>query len=416
MRSWLARAYLVYLTRVRKTDVSRMPFVPQPALFPLKRDGLDPVAELSRIRDEQPVSRLPLPFGMTVWLVTGYDEVQAVLGDTATFSNDFSNPGIVGIGAEHNPGGLGFSDPPAHTRLRRMLTPEFTMHRLKPLAPLIQAIVDTQLDRLAAHGDRPVDLVGEFALPIPSLIICELLDVPYEDRADFQRLSMARFDLFGSANASLGAVSESLAYLLELVKRQRTQPSDGLLGRLVRAHGDEIDDQELAGVADGLLTGGFETTASMLALGALALLQDPDLAARMQDEDTIGPSVDELLRYLTVVQLAFPRFARTDIQIAGTMIRKGDIVLCSLSAANRDPALGTDMDVLDPARSVPPHLAFGYGVHRCLGAELTRMELRAAYPALRPAISPSELSFRKLSLVYGIETLPVLLHVTRGGV
>lgn len=173
------------------------------------------------MRADQPVSRLPLPFGITVWLVTGYKEVKAVLGDTAAFSNDFSNFGGVGLTAEQDPGGLGFRDPPAHTRLRHMLTPEFTVHRLNQLTPRIEAIVAGCLDRIAA-AEQPVDLVAEFAQSVPSLVMCELLGVPYADRADFQQV---RFDVAGGATTSLGAVSKSLAYLRDLVRQQRAAPT-----------------------------------------------------------------------------------------------------------------------------------------------------------------------------------------------
>jgi cytochrome P450 len=269
-----------------------------------------------------------------------------------------------------------------------------------------------------AAVDGPVDLVEYFALPIPSLVICELLGVPYDDRDDFQRLSMARFDLFGGATASLGAISESLAYLTEVVKKQRAEPGDGLLGQLIKEHGDEISDQELAGLADGVLTGGFETTASMLALGALVLLQDKDTFKLIHDDDTaIHGFVEEVLRYLTVVQVAFPRFAREDITVGGAQINKGDVVIVSLSGADRDPALGEGLDRVDPHRPPTSHLAFGHGVHRCIGAELARMELRAAYPALlrrfpnlRLATPADDLTFRKVSIVYGVDTLPVLVH------
>jgi cytochrome P450 len=398
-----------------------MPFLPRSALLPLRRDGLDPVPALGRKRTEQPVARLPLPFGVTVWLVTGYAEVKTVLSNTTDFSNDFTNLTTkFGFADQQNPGGLGFSDPPSHTRLRRMLTPEFTARRLARLTPRIQAIVDGQLDEMAAV-EGPVDLVQSFALPIPSLTICELLGVPYADRAEFQRLSTARFDLFGGATASLGAISESLSSLRDIVKKQRESPGDGLLGMLVREHGDDIDDEELAGLADGLLTGGLETTASMLALGSVILLRDPEHFRLVHDgDDAIDRFVEELLRYLTVVQVAFPRFAKNDVDIAGTTVARGDVVLCSLSGADRDDALGPGMQRFDPTRPSTSHLAFGYGVHRCIGAELARMELRTAYPALvrrfpgmRLAVAPEELSFRKLSIVYGVDTVPVLLRAGR---
>jgi cytochrome P450 len=268
-----------------------------------------------------------------------------------------------------------------------------------------------------AAAEGPVDLATAFALPIPSLAICELLGVPYEDREEFQRLGTARFDLFSGATASLGAITESLTYLKDVVRKQREAPGDGLLGMLVKEHGDAIDDTELAGLADGLLTGGLETTASMLALGALVLLQDENAFALVHDnDDAIDGFVEELLRYLTVVQVAFPRFAREDMEVAGQAISKGDIVIVSLAGANRDAGLGTDMERFDATRTPFPHFAFGHGIHRCIGAELARMELRAAYPALvrrfpkmRLAVAAEELSFRKLSIVYGVDALPVEL-------
>jgi cytochrome P450 len=392
--------------------------LPDSALVPLQRDGLDPVPELGQLRAAEPVSRMKLPFGLRAWLVTGYEETKAVLAAGGAFSNDFTNlVGTVGITAEQNPGGLGFTDPPDHTRLRKLLTPEFTGHRLRRLAPRIEGIVAGQLDEMAdaAAAGEPVDLVQSFALPIPSLTICELLGVPYSDRAEFQRLSTTRFDLLGGVTGSLGAISESMEYLLKIVEMQREEPGDGLLGRLVREHGDGLSDYELAGLADGLLTGGLETTASMLALGTIVLLQHPESRDAIRERDeAIDPFVDELLRYLTVVQVAFPRFAKQRVEVGGATIEEGDIVLCSLSAANRDG----DMESFDPTRAARPHLAFGHGLHRCIGAELARMELRAAYPALvrrfpgiRLGTAPSALSYRKLSFVFGVDALPVELGV-----
>jgi cytochrome P450 len=409
---WLGRWYL---SRAQK-DGANLSMLPDAALMPLRRNGLDPVPELAAARAE-PISRLKLPFGMRAWLVTGHEEAKAVLSDGKGFSNDYTNLiGTAGIEADTNPGGLGFADPPVHTRLRKLLTPEFTMRRLNRLQPRIESIVAGALDSMA-EADGPVDLWESFALPIPSLTICELLGVSYEDRDDFQRLSTARFDLFGGASASFGAMSESLSYLHEIVKKQRAEPGDGLLGMIVREHGDQVDDIELAGLADGVLTGGLETTASMIALGALVLLRSEESrAAALGDADSVNKFVEELLRYLTVVQVAFPRFAREDLDVAGTHISEGDIVIVSLSGANRDPVLGNAIERFDPARAASPHVAFGYGLHRCIGAELARMELRTAYPALlrrfpdlKLAIDPDALTYRKTSIVYGVESLPVLL-------
>ncbi|MBD0742893.1 cytochrome P450 [Streptomyces sp. CBMA152] len=420
----LARICLAQVRRSRRGDGgSPTTLLPDSLAMALRRDGLEPVVDLDRKREAAPVVRAARWFGVNAWLVTGYGEVKAVLGTAGAFSNDFSRlVERAGLDAGTNPGGLGFSDPPDHTRLRRLLTPEFTMRRLGRLAPRIQEIVDGRLDAMAQESG-PVDLVRAFALPVPALTICELLGVPHANSPEFQRLSVAHFDVSGEPDDVLRAASASLSHLMPLVREQRESPGDGLLGMLVREHGDEISDRELAGLADGVLTGGLETTASMLALGTVALLADP-VHLRLIRDEVRGPEVDrlveELLRYLSVVQVAFPRFVRRDIDICGVTMRKGDVVVCSLSGANRDHSLGPGGRGFDPARRAsahPSHMAFGHGIHRCIGAELARMELRIAYPALvrrfpamRLAIEPHDIPFRKLSIVYGVEALPVLLH------
>lgn len=406
------------LARSRKGfSLSTMPFVPSSLKMPLQRDALNPVAELGQRREAEPVSKLARLFGKNIWLVSGYEATQTVLADTASYSNDIRPlVGWDGATAEGDIGGLGFTDPPQHTRLRKILTPEFTMRRLERLQPRIEEIVERQLDAVQAAG--PVaDLVQTFAFPIPFSVICELLGLPDDDRAGFQRLGQARFDVSNGGIGVFGAASESRSFLLAATRRQRVNPGDGLLGQIIKEHGDEVDDVELSGLADGVFTGGFETSASMLALGAVVLLQNPDRFASLADDPgDVDSVVEELLRYLTVVQVAFPRFARHDLELFGKKVSAGDVVGCSLSGANRDPRLGIDLDTFDPDRRPVSHLAFGHGFHRCIGAELARMELRAAYPALARrfpgmtlAIDPAELKFRGLSIVYGVDAVPVRL-------
>jgi cytochrome P450 len=405
------------MTAYDDCPVGTEPSGPVPLFLPLLRDGMDPVAELGQVRATRPIVRLDVPEGVPpVWLVTDHAGVRRVLGDTAAFSNDLRN--LAGTGLEalaaQDPGGLGFTDPPRHTDLRRLLTPEFTARRLQALLPRVEAVVADRLDALLVQGP-PADLVTDFAVPVPSLVICELLGVPEEDRTHVERLSAQRFDVLGSMEDSLTAVNASLDYLTGLVGRFRSDPRPGLLARLMNDHGDELSDRELAELADGLLTGGHETTANMLALGVLALLERPELADGLRS-GTVGPEpfVEELLRHLTVVQVAFPRFARSATTVNGETVQAGDMVICSLSGANRDPVFGDAPDRIDPARRPVPHLAFGYGVHRCLGAELGRMELRVALPALlrrlpglRLAVPAEELEFRMFSLVHGLRGLPL---------
>ncbi|NUR89679.1 MAG: cytochrome P450 [Nonomuraea sp.] len=383
--------------------------------FPLvqfMRERFDPVAELSRIRTEQPVFPMEIPGGQTVYLVTRYDDVRAVLGDHERFSNDFA--GVIGLGSnQEDPGGLGFRDPPEHTRLRKFLTPEFTVRRLRRLEPRIAEIVEEHLDRIEAATERPVDLVEAFALPIPSLVVCELLGVPYDERSDFLKISKNRFDFSAGPEASLQAINDGMAFLTDLVARERANPGDGLLGQLIRDHGDELDDRTLASMSDGLLVGGHDTSTSMIALGTLWLLENPEVAAKVREQDGyINQVVEELLRYMSVVQVAFPRFARDDLDLFGTPVKKGEMVVCSLAAANRDPKLGEGIEQVLPEREVAgTHLAFGHGIHRCVGAPLAQMEMNIAYPALLrrfPSLKvDGEVPFRELAIVYGLEKLPV---------
>ena len=383
--------------------------------MPLRRDGLDPVPALAVARETESIRKLGRVFGMTVWLVTGYEPARVVLNDSSGYSTDI-RPILGGeADADQSIGGLGFTDAPTHTRLRKIITPEFTGRRVARLLPRIEAIVEQQLDVLAAGGEV-VDLVTDFAFPVPFLVICEVLGLPVEERKAFQDLGRARFDVTGGGAATFGAMSQSREFLLRVVGEQRMRPGDGLIGALIRAQGEDLDDATLAGLADGIFTGGYETSASMLALGALALLQDR-AGLRLVEHDDADRVVAELLRYLSVVQIAFPRFARRNFDLFGKRVKAGDVVVCSLSAANRDSCFGAGSERLDVSATRGSHLAFGHGMHRCVGAELARLELRVAFrglarrfPWMRLAIEPAALRFRGLSIVYGVQSLPVRLN------
>lgn len=410
-RGWIVR-------RTGGLDLSKVERVPDRLVWPLLRDGYDPTPRVAALRDRAPVAKLTSFMGIDVWLVTGEQEAREVLAHTAAYSNDIRPyVGPAGDAEQGDIGGLGFTDPPQHTRLRRLLTPEFTMRRLERLRSRITEIVETQLDRTAeaGAGGEVVDLVGSFAFPVPFLVICELLGLPPEERETMRELATARFDVSHGGAGSFGAISGSRRHLMDFVRRQRTEPGAGLVGQIIRDHGEELSDVDLGGLADGAFTGGLETSASMLALGTAVLLEHPQWYHRLaQDPACVEPVVEELLRYLSVVQVAFPRFARVDVDVGGHRIRAGDVVMCHLAAAGRDPRAGHD-DRFAPGRTASGRqLAFGHGFHRCVGAELARMELRIAFPAIARRfpdlrLATDELDFRRKSIVYGVHSLPVTL-------
>lgn len=408
-------------------DLRKLRFLPDDITMPLKRDGLDPLPEMAAVRADEPVKKLATMFGKGIWLVSGYDEARAALADGASYSNDIGQfVSQEGRSDEEQIGGLGMTDPPLHTALRRYLTPEFTMRRLARLGPEIERVVHERLDAMEAAGPE-IDLVKEFAFPVPFQVICELLGLPVEDRERFFELGVARFDLSTGGAGVFGAAVHTREFLIKAVAAQRAHPGDGLIGALITEHGDALDDVTLGGIADGVFLGGYETSASMLALGAYLLAENPEAMAMLRDESIDGGAagvdrvVEELLRHLTVVQLAFLRFAKVDVELGGQSIKAGDAVGISLLGANRDPSLaGDDPDVFDPHRAPTKHLAFGHGMHRCVGAELARMELRIAlralahrFPDLQVTAARGDLDFRKLSAVYGVEELPVHLYGAR---
>lgn len=418
IKRWAGRK-LLSTSAGKKAGLTGITRIPKRFTPPFQRIGLDPLPELAELRRTDPVHRLGKVFGKNVWLVTGYEAARTVLNDTVSYSTDIR--AVLGTGGPASIGGLGFTDPPEHTRLRKFLTPEFTKRRLARLQPRIEEIVAERLDAMFALAgpDGVVDIVAEFAFPIPFLVICELLGLPVEDRTRFRKLGNARFDISSGGANVFGAMTESQQFLLEAVRAERKNPGEGLIGAIIREHGDEVDDLELAGLADGVFTGGYETSASMLALGTLTLLQNPEVFRLVgADPDAVGGVVDELLRYLTVVQLPFPRLAKHDLDLFGRSIKAGDAVMCALTTANRDEAFGDSPDTIDPNRSGRSHLAFGHGFHRCVGSELARMELAAAFsalsrrfPQLSLAVDAADLEYRGISFVYGVVALPVRLGV-----
>jgi len=395
-----------------------------PELPPLhmRRDAFNPTSELREIRETTGVRTINSAFGTEVYLVTRHEDVKAVLSDHDRFSNGrppgFVVPGAPEVSDEElassRAGNLLGLDPPEHQRLRRMLTPEFTIRRMKRLEPRIVEIVDAQLDAMESTGP-PADLVSSFALPIPSLVICELLGVPYEDREDFQQRSTRQLDLSIPTSERLELVRRGREYMASLVERSRRHPGEDILGMLVRDHGHELTDDELIGIAGLLLLAGHETTSNMLGLGTLALLRHPDqLAAVRDDPDAVAPAIEELLRWLSIVHSAIPRITTTEVEVAGVPIPAGQLVFVSLPSGNRDSGFVEAPEVFDIRRGAMGHLAFGHGVHHCLGAPLARMEMRIAFPALLqrfPTLALAEdfdeVQFRSFHFIYGLKSLAV---------
>ncbi|MEV0386272.1 cytochrome P450 [Nonomuraea sp. NPDC050643] len=388
-----------------------------PVTMPTQRQlPLDPPQELEKWREEAPIRRLRYADGHLGWLVTGWVAARAVMGDNRFSARpDLHHPTTPLMGRHdairRPPGFFVRMDPPEHTRFRRLLTGQFTVRRMKLLEPRIAEITAGTLDAMRRTGP-PAELVRDFALPIPALVICELLGVPYADRDNFQEHASTVVSLEVSTEQKQKAIDEVNTYVRALVARKRARPGDDLISGL--SSSGELTDDELAGVAMLLLLAGHETTANMLALGTYTLLSKPgQLAALRRDPALVPGAVEELLRYLTVVDFLV-RTALEDMEIDGYPIKAGETVTVSLPTANRDPVRFSHPGAMDLTRDATGHLTFGHGIHQCLGQQLARNELRIALPALldrlpelRLAVPADEVPMRSDMLVYGVHRLPV---------
>ncbi|MFD7415729.1 cytochrome P450 [Kitasatospora purpeofusca] len=395
---------------------SSVPASPLPTVRP---NPFDPPTGLADHLGGEPIRPLAYPDGHTGWLVTGHALARSVLADPRfSAGSELKRAPVARPGADPFfgvpalPGWMVDMDPPAHTRVRRPLAGTFTAHRMKALRPRIEQLVE---ERLTAMADArpPADLVERFALPVTSLAICELLGVPYGERAAFQRDSALLFSLDASAGDAALAMDRLDGFLRELTRSRRTRPGDDVLSMLVED--GTLSTEEIAGAGVLLLTAGHETTASSLALGTFALLSHPgQLAALKRDPALADNAVEELLRYLTIFHFGVPRTPLEDVELGGRLLRAGESVTVSLSAANRDPARFADPDRLDLTRRTAGHLAFGHGIHQCLGRNLARTEMRIAFPALfrrfpdlALAVPPEEVPLATDMGFYGVHRLPV---------
>ncbi|GAA4525565.1 cytochrome P450 [Amycolatopsis samaneae] len=386
----------------------------------IRRRGLDPADELLAAG---PLTRVATGSGADAgsqWMATTHAVVRQVMGDHRRFSTRrrWDRRDEVGGEGVFRPrelvGNLMDYDPPEHTRLRQKLTPGFTLRKMRRLQPRIEQIVAERLDAMARAGS-PADLVEFVADEVPGAVLCELVGVPRDDRAMFMQLCHGHLDASRSQRRRAAAGEAFSRYLLAMIARERKDPGEGLIGAVVAEYGDEATDEELRGFCVQVMLAGDDNISGMIGLGVLALLRHPEqIAAFRGDERTAQRAVDELIRYLTVTYAPTPRIAMEDVTIGDQVIRKGESVLCSLPAANRDPALVPDPDRLDVTREPVPHVAFGHGVHHCLGAALARLELCTVYtalwqrfPTLRLAEPAQENRFRLTTPAYGLTSLPV---------
>ncbi|GAA1255887.1 cytochrome P450 [Sphaerisporangium rubeum] len=394
---------------------------PEPVTYPMTRENpLDPPPEFGRWREEDPVRPMVFGDGHAGWLAVSHSAVRAVLADPrfSTRADLLHLPvgrRLIQEARRILPGFFLRLDPPEHTRFRKLLTGQFTVRRMKQLEPRIEKITVDRLDAMESGG-APADLVKDFALPIPSLVICELLGVPYADHDRFQRDSRTLLSFDSTPEQVRAALDDLTDYLTDLVVRKHDDsgdPGDGLISGLIAGGG--LTAEEITGVSVLLLIAGHETTANMLALGTYTLLRHPDqLAALRENPGLIDTAVEELLRFLTIVHVGPVRAALEDLELEGRPIKAGQNVALSLASANRDPARFGDPGTLDITRDALGHVTFGHGIHQCLGQQLARIEMRIAYPALfrrfpglRLAVPPDQVSFRSKMAVYGVHALPV---------
>ncbi|MFJ9895926.1 cytochrome P450 [Streptomyces sp. NPDC091280] len=389
-----------------------------PPSLPLDRPLLDPAPEYGRwVREQSPV-RITLWGDNHPWLITRNEDARAVLSD-ARFSSENIRPGFPGLQPTTppvTPGQLFAMDPPDHTRLRRMLIPEFTFRRVEQLRPAISRITGELLDGLLKQ-EQPADLVEHFTLPLPLLVICELLGVPYEDRDFIHRQASAFATITAGPEAMRAGWAALFGYLQQQLAARAGAPGDDLMSKLAveRVATGDATAAEAAGMLVQLLIAGHETTASMLSLGVVALLRHPEQLAALRAEKNLVPgAVEELLRYLSIVHVGLRRIATEDVEIGGVTVRAGDGVVVALQAANRDPSAFADPDTLDVTRDAGQHLAFGHGLHHCLGQSLARAELQIALPMLFERLpelrlvgsAAEEYAFEGRA-VHGVRELPV---------
>ena len=379
------------------------------------------------LAEKSPVTKAALRSGAPFWLVSGFEEGRAVLADPRFSADRFKyHPRFKELSEEFRErvrndkaraGTFINFDPPEHTRYRRLLAGQFTVRRMRLLATRIEEIVTERLDALLARGNT-ADLVPDFAFRVTAMVICELLGVRYADRQEFQERMSAMQRTNVAVAEALDNAEAQREFIQQLVTDKRANPADDLISGLIHHAGADpaLTDDELVNMANLLLIAGYETTATMLGLGTFVLLQRPgQLAALRADPARMSDAVEELLRFLSIVHVGVFRFPKEDVELCGERIPEGSTVVISLLAANRDKQHWPDSEVLDVTRPRRSHLAFGHGVHQCLGQQLARVEMAVGFtellrrlPNLRLAVPAEEVPLRTDMMTYGVHALPVI--------
>jgi cytochrome P450 len=400
-------------SEISETSETELPVIPVP------RDAgcpLRPPAEFVDWRGE-PGLRRAMWHGQPTWMVSRYQDIKAALVDPRLSAKTLPEA-IMPTDADNKiPVVFARTDDPEHHRLRRMLTTNFTFRRCEAMRPQIQRLVDHFLDEMIGNGP-PADLVRDFALPVPSLVIALLLGVPPEDLGPFQHNTSVGLDVRSTDEERGAAFGAMYAYIEELVYRKEREPGDDLISRLLTEYvaTGQLNHATAAMTAVIMMQAGHETTANMISLGTVALLQHPDVYERLGQTDDPAVTaniVEEMMRYLTIVHSQVDRVATEDLTLGGQLIRAGDWVLMNLPAGNWDAEFVDNPEAFDVDRNTRGHLGFGYGVHQCIGANLARVEMQVAFttlarrlPGLKLAVSPDELRFKEAD-IYGMKELPV---------
>jgi cytochrome P450 len=383
-------------------------------------DRLELDAIYDKLIQDEPVSRVHLPYGGEAWLAVRHADVRTVLGDPR-----FSRAATVGRDVprvrpeiDHQPSSILNMDPPDHTRLRKLVARAFTVRRVEELRPRAAELTAGLLAGLRAAGPG-ADLVEHVSVPLPVTIICELLGVPVEDRAIFRAGADAALSTSSMTPQERADARQAMVgYMAGLVAQRRAEPTDDLLGALVAARdeGDKLSEAELIGLGVGILIAGHETTMNQISNMAYTLLSRPDRGEPLRSgPEAVARAVEELLRYTPLgASAGFARIATEDVELSGVTVRAGEAVLVALPAANRDPDVFDEASALILDRATNPHVAFGHGAHHCLGAQLARMELQEAlggllreFPGLRLAVPAEDVEWRTGALVRGPRALPL---------